>query len=61
MSTRTQPAANPRLPLRRLLLAALAGGLGVFGLAVEPAAPTVQKAPGSTLSATAPVQELPRS
>ena len=61
MSTRTSPAANPRLPLRRLLLAALAGGLGVFGLGVDPAASAAQKPAVSTLSATAPGQEQPRS
>lgn len=29
------PQARPKLSLRRLLAAALSGGLGVFGLAVE--------------------------
>jgi hypothetical protein len=54
-------SANPRPPLRRLLLAALAGGLGVFGLGVEPAASAAQKAPASTLAATAAKQQQPGS
>jgi hypothetical protein len=35
MESTTPPQARPKLSLRRLLAAALSGGLGVFGLAVE--------------------------
>ena len=59
MKTSVTANPNPRPSLRRLLLAALAGGLGVFGLASEAATSATQTAPGSTVAATAPTQEQP--
>jgi hypothetical protein len=47
----------PRPPLRRLLIVALAGGLGVFGLGLEPPSTATQKASLSALSAPAAANE----
>jgi hypothetical protein len=58
---KTGMPANPyaRPSLRRLLLAALAGGLGVFGLGIEPAPSSAQHAGAGTIAASAAKQDLP--
>jgi len=57
MRTSVSVNSNPRPSLRRLLLAALAGGLGVFGLGIEPAASTTQQSQGSAIAAAAPAAD----
>jgi len=62
MNTSMPAPTSQRPPLRRLLAAALAGGLGVFGIAVDPSSSAAQaKSTPSALTANSPAQRQPGS